>query len=131
MAHNLNALKAGLKMVVDAGKDSLALIAAGSGVGSVFKAILAYQNLLADLMDLVPQIGEIPSEAAQLSAEDALELASYLVAECGLHEGHVKDAIESGLVLLNHVVHDVMPVVGKVLPAIEHLIDVLKGSAAK
>lgn len=110
MGKDLSALKAAIKLIVDAGKD---VAAKGS--------LASYANLLPEVMALLPQLGEIPAEAQGLVAADYLSLVEELVADLAVSDAHAQSVITAALKVLQDVV--------AMVPDVEALIAAIKAPA--
>lgn len=115
MATDLTALKAAIKLVADATVDT---VKAGSDATSIGK-IAEYQNLIPDLMSLVPQIGNIPTEASALQPADYQALIAELAADLNLPAGKVQSIVAASLKLLQDVVTVMVPDVQALLLAVK------------
>lgn len=91
-----DALKAALKLIIDAGKD----VAAHGDAAS-------YSNLIGDVVALMPLVGEIPSEAKALIAADYLELVNALVADLAVTNVKAEGIINAALKILSDLFADV------------------------
>lgn len=115
MATNLSALKDAIKMLADFGLDTRELVKDGPGL---IGAMMDYKNLVADLSALIPEIGDIPSEAKALTPEDYVSLVSALVADLGLTEGRTGSLITAGM--------DLLAALASIAPAVENFVNVIK-----
>lgn len=120
MTANLTALKAAIKLVADAAVDTEKVIAAGS---SPLAALFAYKNLIGDVLALVPQIGEIPTEAKAMVPADYVTLVAEFAKDAGLSEANAGTVVNAGIDLLQELV-------GVVLPKVEALANAVKKSPA-
>lgn len=120
MTTNLTALKAAIKLVADAAVDTEKVIAAGS---SPLAALFTYKNLIPDVLALVPQIGDIPTEAKAMVPADYVALVAEFAKDAGLSEASAGTVVNAGIDLLQELV-------GVVLPKVEALANAVKKSPA-
>lgn len=105
----LAALKSAVKLLVDAGKDIAAQPSGG---------ILAFSNVIPDLVSLVPQIGDLLPEIKALVLEDYVALVGEVVADLGLSSPHAQGVVDAAIILLDHAV-SLVPDVEGLLAAIK------------
>lgn len=110
---DLSALTAALDLLVDAGKDTM------SAQGNALQRITAYENLVPDLMALVPKIGDIPEEAKALKPEDYMSLTKHVVERLAVSDAHAQGVIDASINLLNDLVTYIVPDVTALLAAIK------------
>lgn len=108
MATDLSALKAAIKLLVDAGKD----VQSGASV-------VSYANLFPDIIALVPSIGDIPAEAKALEPADYVELVGALASDLSVTDAHSAAIISASVALLNVLVMSALPAVEALLAAIK------------
>ena len=118
MTANVTVLNQALKLISDAAIDTQKVV---SSTDSALVKLFSYENLVGDLMALLPQIGQIPAEVSQLLPADYTELAQTFVNDLKLTDVQAKTIIEASLKLLN----DLALVV---LPDVEALITAIKGA---
>lgn len=116
MATNLAALQGAIKLVADAALDTVNAIKPGQ---STLSRLLAYKNLVEDVVALVPQIGDIPAELKALQPADAAVLASSLAIDLALPAGKAADTLNASLKLLSDLVLVVLPDVEALVAAIK------------
>lgn len=112
MGTDLNALKAVIKLFADAVVDTESLIKGGV---SPLNALLAYKNIVPDVTALVPVVGEIPTEAKALDANDYVDLIATLVADLGITDAHAGSIADAAISLLRSVVDHVVPEIEKLM----------------
>jgi hypothetical protein len=116
MATGTKALQAAIKLVADAVDDTVETVAAG---GNPITAVLKYENLIGDLITLVPQIGEIPAEAKALTPADYVALVNALVADLGVTDAHAGSIIEASVALLSELATTILPKVQALIAAVK------------
>lgn len=97
MATNVAALQSAIKLVTDAVKDVVAVIAPGQ---SVLAKLMQCENLIEDLTVLIPQAGQIPAEVKALAPSDAVALVDGLVVDLGISNVHAEGIVNASLKLL-------------------------------
>lgn len=115
MTTQLNALQSALNLIADAAKDTV-----DSAGESGAAKLASYQNLVADVLVLIPQIGQIPAEVSSLKPEDYVSLVEGLIARMSITDAHAQLVITAGLKLLNDIVSVVIPDVSALLAAIHN-----------
>ena len=115
MSTNLTALQSAIKLVADAAMDSVKAI----GDSNTASKMAEYENLIPDLMALVPQIGQIPAEASALQPADYAALIQILATDLALPAGHVEGIITVSLKLLTDIVTVIVPDVQALIAAIQ------------
>lgn len=113
---NIDALKKLVKVIADAAKDTVAAAQPGE---SVVQRLMNYQNLVGDVIAVIPSVGEIPSEVADLSAEDYAALAKELVTDLGIADQHIAGIVNASLALVNDIIEVVVPDVNNLLAAVK------------
>ena len=113
MATNLTALQAAIKVVADVVSDS---VAAASATSSAAK-LADFENLLPDVMALIPQIGDVPSEASALAPADYATLVESLASDLSLPNGKVESIITAAVKLISDIATVIVPDVEAVLAA--------------
>lgn len=113
MVTDIDALKKAIKLVADAVNDS---VKAAADTSSAAK-LLEYQNLIPDILSLLPVIGEIPVEASNLSAEDYAALIAEVGADLALPAGKTEEIVKASLKLLSDIVLVVIPDIAAVVAA--------------
>lgn len=120
MATDISALSNVIKLIVDAGKDTVAAIQPNQ---SVIGRFLAYENLIGDLFSVVPSLGEIPAEVAALSVADYAALAAVLAQDIAANNANATAVINAALKVLQDVV--------AIVPDVEALVAAVKPAPAK
>ena len=113
---DISALALAVKLVADAAKDTEQVVKDGPGP---LMALLDYRNLVGDLFDLVPKIGDIPAEAKALEPADYVALAGMLAADLGIGDPHIGPIVDASLALLTELVSGVLPKVEALVAAIK------------
>lgn len=116
MATNLTALQAGIKLVADVVVDS-EKAAKDSGLPT---KIADFGNILPDILSLLPQIGEIPSEAKALGATDYATLMANLVADLGLpHDSKLEKIADAAIKMISDIATYIVPDAEALLAAVK------------
>lgn len=110
---DISALKKAIKLVADAVNDTIK--ASGDSNGTA--KLMEYQNLLPDILNLLPVIGEIPKEAEHLDAEAYAALIAELAADLILPIGKTESVVKTSLKLLSDVAVVIVPDVLAVIAA--------------
>lgn len=116
METDIDALKKLIKLIADATRDSISAVGTDS---SVIIKILGYQNLIGDFVDLIPKIGEIPTEIGDLSAADYSALASELAQDLGLSDQHVTAIVTASIKLIGDLATVMLPDMKALITAIK------------
>lgn len=116
MKTDLSALKAAVKLLADAAMDTEKVILTG---GSPLAALIAYRNLVPDIMALAPQIGDVPVEASAMKPDDYVTLIGELAKDLSLTDAHAGMVLDKALTLLQTVT-------GSVAPQVMALVDAVK-----
>ena len=116
MATDLEALKSAIKLVADAARDTIEAMAAGGG--SVATAI-SFSDIIPDVFQLVPKIGEIPSEVKSLSPNDYMTLVNELVQDLNITDAHAGSIIDAATKLLQECIGNVAPLVQELVSAVK------------
>lgn len=116
MTTNIKSLSDLTTLLTDVVNDSLEAMAHG---GNIAAAIFDYENLLPDILTLLPEVREIPAELKTLTGEDYKALVLELVGRLHLPEGHVKELIAATLPVF-------CTVLDNLFPQIKNLADILK-----
>lgn len=116
MATDIKALQSALNLIADAAHDYITSKENGSTSN-----FATYENLLPDVLALVPQIGEIPTEVKALTVEDGLILVNGLMARVAISDVHAEAVISASLKILNDVI-------SVLVPDIKALSDAIKAS---
>jgi hypothetical protein len=115
MATNLVALQAAVKLVADAVDDGIK----AAGDSSALSKAMEFENLLADLINLLPQIGDIPSEASQLQTADYISLLGSLGADLVLPAGKAQNILSSSIKFISDIASVMVPDVEALIAAIK------------
>ena len=89
MSTNISALQAAIKLLAD-------------GVGAI--ETKNYGTIMGDLINLLPQLGDIPSEVSGLAVADYETLAANLVTDLALPSGSVSNIVNASLKVLTDIV---------------------------
>lgn len=92
--NDLSALQAALNLIADAAHDYTSADPANN------KDLSNYQNLLPDVLALVPKIGEIPAEIKGLTLADGVSLVTALAARVIIPEEHAEKVLNASLEVL-------------------------------
>lgn len=92
-------LKSAIKLVAHAVNDS---VKAAADTNTAAK-LLEYQNLIPDVLALLPNIGEIPKEAAHLDPEDYAALLAEIAVDLALPVGKTENIVKASIKLLSDV----------------------------
>lgn len=114
MTPNQQALKSAIKTVADAVNDSIAAAKPGQ---SVIARVANYYNLVADLENLIPQIGDIPAEISGLQMVDYVALVGELVTDLSVTEDKAKAIITASMKLLSDLATVIYPDVQALIAA--------------
>lgn len=112
MATNKQALVDAVLMFGDLVKD----IEASQKASGPMK-LLAFQSLIPDFMKLLPEIGDIPSEAKQMAYQDYMDLAQQLVARLAIDDKKAQAIISAAIKLANDIALIVIPDVNALIEA--------------
>lgn len=110
---NLAPLKAAIKLIADAGNDVVKSLSDTTAAAKLAE----FQNLITDLMTLVPQIGQIslsglaPADYAALLAELAVDLA--------IPQAHTAAIVNTSIKLLEDIATVIYPDVTALIAAIQ------------
>lgn len=110
---NLGPLKAAIKLVADAVSDGIK----ASGDATTPAKLADFQNLIPDVLNLIPQIGQIslsglaPADYAALLAELAVDLA--------IPQAHTAAIVNASIKLLQDVATIIVPDIESVLAAVQ------------
>lgn len=110
---NLVPLQAAIKLVADATADG---VKAASDTTSAAK-MTEFENLIPDLLVLMPQIGTI--SVAGLSTSDYSTLLQNLAADLNLPASHAANVINASMKLLEDLVTVIYPDVQAVIAAVK------------
>lgn len=113
MAKDLSALKAAIKLVSDAVNDS---VKPASGDSPAAK-LVNFQNLIPDILDLLPKIGDIGAEVNGLSPADYGVLLGELAADLAMPNAHVGAIVTASIKLLEDIVQVILPDVQALIAA--------------
>lgn len=112
---DLSALKKAIKLVSDAVNDSIKASKDESGAAKM----LEYQNLIPDVLNLLPDIGLIPQEAGHLQPEDFASLLAEVATDLALPVGKAEEVVKASIKLLSDVAVVVVPDVAALIKAIK------------
>jgi hypothetical protein len=115
MSSNLQALQSAIKLLADAAEDTVEALQPGE---TALQRLFAYENLGADLMALIPQMSDIPSEASQLAPSDYVTLAQSLVDDLAITNPQAESIIAASLKLLNDLATTILADVDSLVAAI-------------
>ena len=96
MSAQTQALQALIALVAAAVKDSVAALQPGE---NLLQKLMGYENLVPQVMALVPQIGNLSVQGLQPS--DYVQLAENLVSNLGLSSAHAQAIMNASFKLLN------------------------------
>jgi hypothetical protein len=113
---NVTALQAAIKMLTDAINDTLSAVEPNQ---NILKEVFDYENLLPDLIALVPQIGQIPSEVSALQPADYASLLQGLVSELNVTNEKAQAIIAASLKVLADIATVVVPDVQNLIAVIQ------------
>ena len=113
MATNLVPLKAAIKLIADAAGDAVKAVGDATPIGKV----LEFQNLVPDLLALMPQIGQISLNG--LAPEDYAALLTELATDLALPAGHTAAIVNASIKLLEDVALTLAPDVQALLAAVK------------
>lgn len=105
MTTNLTALAGAIKLVADAAKDASSMTTGAGTLG----AIMGFENLVPDVLAVLPEIGDIPAEVTKLTPADYLTLVDMLVTDLAVSNAHAQSIIGPSLTLLKDLVTVVLP----------------------
>lgn len=113
---DVTALTSALNLIADAANDTIAAATAGT---TAAQKVMDFENLLPDLMALIPQIGNIPAEAKALQSADYITLVESFVTRLGVTNTHAEAIIAASLKLLTDIVNVIIPDVQGLVAAIK------------
>lgn len=103
MAANLVPLKAAIKLIADAANDA---IKAAGDTNPTLK-LLDFQNLIPDVLALLPQIGSI--SLSGLAPADYTALLTELTTDLALPAGHTAAIINASIKLIEDLIAVIVP----------------------
>lgn len=112
---DLTALTSAIALVADAVTDTLVAVEPGQ---SIFGKLLDYENLVGDLENLLPQIGNVPAEVSALEPADVVTLVQTLVTDLGITDVKANAILAASIALLNHILTVILPDVTALITAI-------------
>lgn len=92
--NDVSALQAALDLLADAAHDYITTTPDASG------GLAQYQNLLPDVLALVPKIGQIPAEVKGITLADGVTLVSALAARVSIPDDHAEKVLTAALEVL-------------------------------
>lgn len=111
MAANLAPLKAAIKLIADATRD----VMKAAGETNPTMKLLDFQNLIPDVLALMPQIGNI--SLSGLSPADYSTLLTELATDLALPAGHTAAIINASIKLLEDIALVIVPDVEALIAA--------------
>ncbi len=102
---DISALKKVVKLVADAVNDSIKASADADGTAK----LMEFQNLIPDILALLPSIDEIPKEIHLLDAESYAALVAELAVDLVLPVGKTENIVKASLKLLGDIVLVIVP----------------------
>jgi hypothetical protein len=116
MATNLTALQTAIKLIADATTDSIK----AAGDSTTAAKIAEYENLLSDVIALIPQIGDIPTEASALAPADYATLVANLATDLALPAGSkLENIVNASVQIISTVATTVVPQVEALIAAVK------------
>lgn len=112
-ATNLKPLQDAIKLLADVAIDS---VKAAGDSSPVAKAV-EFENLLSDLLVLIPEIGEIPASAEHLLPEDFVTLTQNLAEDLVLPNGKAMNLITASITLLKNIELYIVPNIQAIIAA--------------
>ncbi len=110
---DITVLKNAIKLVAHAVNDSVKA-AADATLAAKF---VDFQNLIPDVLVLLPNIGEIPKEAAHLDPEDYAALLAEIATDLTLPPGKTEEIVKASIKLLSDVALVMVPDVAALIAA--------------
>lgn len=124
MATNLAPLKAAIKLVADGVADGIK--AAGEATSAA--KLVDFQNLIPDILTLLPQIGDLSVNG--LSSQDYATLLAELATDLAIPNSHIAGIVNASVKLLQDIVVVIVPDVEALVEAIKQAPPVLPAPAA-
>lgn len=105
MAKDLSAIKAAIKLVADAANDVAQLQTSDSAAAKIVK----FQNLIPDVLALIPQIGNISAEIDGLSPSDYGSLLAELATDLVIPNSKIGGIVTASIKLIEDLVVVILP----------------------
>jgi hypothetical protein len=113
MSTNIKPLQDAIKLICDLAVDS---VHAGSVTGSSAK-LAEYQNILPDLLILLPEIGDLPTSVTSLSEADISTLIGTIGDDLSFPPGKAQNIVQASLKLLEDIAGYIVPDVEAIITA--------------
>ncbi len=108
MAQNLDALKSAVKVVAHAVSDSIKAAKDTTAAARMAE----YSNLLPDVMELLPKIGDL--SLTNLAPSDYVSLVQELATDLVVPDAHAAAIIQASMKLIEDLVPDVLALVAAI-----------------
>lgn len=105
-----------INLLADGVNDSIQAAQPGA---NLLGKILGYENLVADVLKLAPELGEIPADVTGLNAADVEQLVAGLVAKFAITNEKALARINAILALANSIVTNDVPLVHNVIASFQ------------